>query len=559
MEIHAQLKILRRWLPVTIVAIVAAATIGFALSSIQARQYESKATLIVGASLSGVNPDYNQLLVSQRLSTTYASIATTHDVMAEVIKQLALGDSPEELATRISVTTSQDTALLEVTARDSAPDRAAAIANAVAQSLISASPAVRGQQAELLASIEGDIKAVRTDIASTQAQIEVLVGNSARTPGEEATLQALQSRIVSLRATYATLLSYTSSQASNLLTVVQPALAPDGAIPTRPQLNALLAATVAFLIVAAVVFVVEYLDDALKDPKQVSDTLGMPTLGSIEQMRGDNDRRSFYRLVALLNPRSLTAEAYRTLRTNLEFAAVDRPVRSLLVASAVPREGKTVTSANLAIVVAQAGRRVLLVDCDLRSPGVTEIFNLSNLRGFTDLIRTPVMDPAALIQATEQPNLEILATGPIPPNPAEIIASQRARDLLTTLAARYDLVIVDSPPASLFADASILSSYLDATLLVVQSRRGRLSKVQQAVEGLRRADATILGVILNGTARQERPDYGYYYQTEDADAPAATDPGITGPPGTRRSAPDMGRAKDQRGQSDGAPSTVDPG
>ena len=557
MEIHAQLNILRRWLPLTLVAVLAAAALGFALSSIQAKQYESKATLIVGASLSGVNPDYNQLLVSQRLSSTYASIATTHDVMAEVIKELGLGDSPEALATRISVRTSPDTALLEVTARDGAADKAAAIANAVAKNLINVSPAVRGQEAELLDSIEADITAVRSEISATQAKIEELIGNDSRTPAEEATLQTLQSRIVSLRATYATLLSYTSSQASNLLTIVQPALAPDGPIPSRPQVNALLAATLAFLIVCAVVFVVEYLDDALKDPKQVSDTLGLPTLGSIERMRGGGDRRPFYRLVALLYPRSLTAEAYRTLRTNLEFAAVDKPVRSLLVASAVPREGKTVTSANLAIVVAQAGQRVLLVDLDLRSPGVTDLFNLPNVRGFTDLIRSPMMDPSTLVQTTEQQNLHILATGPLPPNPAELIASQRARDLLSALAATYDLVIVDSPPASLFADAPILSSYLDATLLVVESRRGRQAKVLHVLDGLQRAGATILGVVLNGTARNERPEYGYYYQAEAADSPVTIDPGIEGPPGAQRGArAELRRSNDNRVSTD---STSEPG
>lgn len=267
MEIRAQFAILRRWIPLMILAVGAAAAIGFTSSSLQAKQYESRATMIVGASLSGVNPDYNQLLVSQRLSATYASIATTHDVMAAVIKEVGLNDTPENLASRVSVTTSQDTALLQVYARDSEPDRAAAIANAVAQSLIDASPAVRGQEAELLASIESDITAIRTDIASTQTKIEELLANTDRTPAEEATLQQLQSRVVSLRGTYATLLSYTSSQASNLLTVVQPALSPDAPIPSRPQLNALLAATLAFLLLAALVFVIEYLDDALKESK----------------------------------------------------------------------------------------------------------------------------------------------------------------------------------------------------------------------------------------------------------------------------------------------------
>ncbi len=522
MDIHTQLKIVRKWLPLLVASTLAVGVAAFVLSSLQPKVYEARTTVIVGQSLSGVNPEYNQLLVSQRLSATYASIATTHDLLAGVVDELDLTTSPASLATRVFVATSSETALMTITVHDNDPKRAAAIANAVAAGLIKASPAVRGQQADLLASIDQDLAAVRADITLTQDQIQTLLAMPERTPEDESRLQTLQGRLVSLRSTAATLLSFTTNEGANLLTIVQPALAPDAPIAPRPLIDGLIAATVALLLVSGLIFVYEYLDDGIKDPEEVTATLGLPTLGQIEKMRGGADRRSFYRLAALLNPRSPTAEAYRTLRANLAFAAIDRPMRSLLVASAVPGEGKTVTAANLALVMAQSGRRVLLLDADLRRPGVHEIFNLTSTRGLTDLIRSPALDPSSLVQATEQPNLSVLTTGLLPPNPTEVLASQRTRTLVETLAGSYDMLVVDSPPVELFADAQVLSSFLDGTVLVVETRRGRRTQIRHANEALERAGATVLGVVLNRTANRDHPEYGYYYSDVEAGAGPAS-------------------------------------
>jgi non-specific protein-tyrosine kinase len=522
LDIHKQLGIVRRWIALIIVGVALVGAAAFAFSSSQPKVYESTATLIVGESLSGVNPEYNQLLVSQRLSSTYASIATTHQILSNVVSGLGLGVDPDSLASRVFVGTSPDTALLTITARDGDATRSAAIANAVSQALIDASPAVRGQDSQVFKSVEQDLDAIRTDIASTQSQVQDLTAKSDRTAAEESLLQTLQGRLVSLRSTYATLLAFTTNDAANLLTVVQPALPPTAPIGPRPLFDATVAAVVALLLISAFVFVFEYVDDALRDSEDVTEAIGLPTLGVIERMRGDRGRQAFYRLVTILYPRSPTAEAYRTLRTNLDFASIDRPVRSLLVTSAVPGEGKTVTAANLAAVAAQGGRNVLLVDADLRRPGVHKMFNAEIGAGLTDLIRTPAMDPATLISSTEQPGLFVLTTGAPPPNPTEIVATQRTQELLQTLAEAFDLVVVDSPPIQVFADSSILSSFLDGTILVVESRRGRRSQIHQAHETLVRAGANILGVVLNRVAPERRPTYSLYFDAAHDGASASS-------------------------------------
>jgi capsular exopolysaccharide synthesis family protein len=512
-DVRAQLNIARGWLPLLIISVVLAGAAAFLLSGLEPRVYEAKATLIVGESLSGGTPDINQLDVSQRLSATYATVATTRPLLEKVVTKLNLASTADELAVNVFASAAQDAALLTITARAGDPAAAAAIANAVAEELIAASPAVRGQQSDVLQSVDEDLAAIRVDLKSTQSQIDLLLAVGERTPQQDATVETLQGRLVSLRSTYATLLAFSNVDASNRLAVVQPAVAPDSPIAPRPLLNATLAATLAFLVVSVIAFLVEYLDDAIKDPDEVREALGLPTLGSIERMRGGNDRPEMYRLVTILYPRSPAAEAYRTLRTNVDFASVDTPVQTVLVASAVPSEGKTVTAANLAVAMAQTGRRVLLIDADLRKPGIHAIFNLPNGLGLTDLIRSDTIRVQSVIRSTEQPNLHLLCAGTIPPNPAEFLGSQRMRALLPTLTENHDIVIFDSPPIEAFADAAVLSSFLDGTLLVVRSRRGHRVKVRRACEALARADAHVIGVVLNGLSRKGKSDYATYYGT----------------------------------------------
>ena len=510
MDLRRQIAIVRAWLPLLVASVVLAAGVAFAVSSQLPKSYEAKATLIVGQSLSAVSPDYNQILVSQRLSATYAAVAKTRPTLGSVIQRLGLGVTSDELAQRIRVDAPLDSTLLTITAQDADPSRAAAIANALAQQLIAASPAIQGRQAEFLASINADLTATQDQVRTTQAQVEALSGLPERTAAQDAELATLEGRLVSLRSTYATLLSFSSSNASNLLSVIEPAVAPIAPVSPKPLLNTLLAAVLGLLLAVGVAFVAEYLDDSIKDSEQVQEVAGLSTLGAIVRMKGDRARSEIYRLAALLYPRSGVAEAYRTLRTNIEFASLDEPIRTLLVTSSIPGEGKTTTAANLAVVFAQAGRRVLLVDADLRKPGVHLVFDLTNGHGLTTLLRSDEVRLDAIAQTTEQENLRILTTGPLPPNPAELLGSQRMRTVLDRLKTGEDLVIFDSPPLLAVADSAILSSFLDATLFVIDARRSRRRAVRQSREVLAKAGANVLGVVLNQTPGTNSAYGGYY-------------------------------------------------
>jgi succinoglycan biosynthesis transport protein ExoP len=525
-DFRRQLGIARKWLVLLVAGAVISAIAAFGLSSIQQPVYEAKTTLIVGQALQALNPDISQILASQRLSATYAAIATKRPALESVIDELRLDTTPDLLARRVLAQAPTESTLLILTAQDPDPAQAAAIADALADFLIESTPAIQGVQSDLQEAIEAELKATQEQILSTQRQVERLTELESPQPADLTTLEALQGRLVTLRSTYATLLSSPARNATNLLTIVEPAVAPTQPVSPRVLLNTLLAAVLGLLLAAAVAAVIEYLDDRVKDADAVQEVVGLSTLGTVAQMKGGGDEAELYRLATLLYPRSGVAEAYRTLRTNIEFASIDAPIRTLLVTSSGPHEGKTVTAANLAVAFAQAGRLTILVDADLRRPGIHSMFRMQSEPGLTTLLRRDGAELDEVALPTEQPNLRVLPTGPLPPNPAELLGSHRMREVVDRLKEGTELVIFDSPPVQAVTDAAVLSSYLDATVLVVDAGRGHRGALRHAREALSRAGANVLGVILNRVPEAAAAaEYGYYYDEKDADASGTSSSG----------------------------------
>lgn len=524
MDLRRQLSIIRHWKWLLVASTLLAGGTAFLVSTVLPKTYEGTTTLNVGQSLSAVNPDYSALLASQRLSQTYADVATTRPILEKVIAKVGLGITADELFKRVSADALRDSTLIRVVATDGDPNRAAAIANAIADELIAASPGIQGRAGEVQKFVDAELRSLQSQIESTQGDVTRLSGLPARSASEEQDLQSAQSRLVTLRSTYATLLSTSSNSSSNLLTQIEPAVPPQQAASPRPLLNTILAAMLGLLIAMGIVFLIEYLDDTVKSAEDVDATVALPTLGGIARMKGDEKRSEIYHLVTLLYPRSPIAEAYRTLRTNTEFAMVDAPARTLLVTSSVPGEGKTTTAANLAVAFAQAGRRTLLLDADLRKPGVHRLFDLPNAYGLSTLFRSEQSSLEQLVQGTEQEGLSVMTTGPLPPNPAELLRSQRFGAILARLREAFDLVLVDSPPLQAVTDAAILASVTDGTLFVIQAGRTRRGAAMRGREALARANARVFGAVMNRLS--ERVSNEYYYSSygaysAEADAPAS--------------------------------------
>lgn len=214
-------------------------------------------------------------------------------------------------------------------------------------------------------------------------------------------------------------------------------------------------------------------------------------------------------LITMLSPKSPVSEQYRTVRTNIQFSAVDKEMRSILVTSSGPGEGKSTTVSNLAVVFANQGKRVLLVDADLRKPTAHYTFDVSNMNGLTNVLtKSSSLEDA--VSQTKEPNLYVLASGPIPPNPAELLGSKAMDEFIQDAYKVYDVILFDTPPILAVADAQILSNHVDGTILVVYSGETEMEAAGKAKELLQASKAKLLGAVLNHKKLQDSQYYYYY-------------------------------------------------
>lgn len=311
---------------------------------------------------------------------------------------------------------------------------------------------------------------------------------------------------------------------SSALRVAQPALVPTEPIGPNPLRNAMLAGFLGLMLAGAIVMLYEYLDDKIKTPGDMETVAGLTTLGVVAFQGGRKKHQ--IDLVTANAPRSPVAEAYRLVRTNLEFASIDHSLKTLLVTSANPREGKSTTAANLATVLAQGGKRVILIDADLRKPSQHRIFEVINRVGITNALVRGIEAPEQYLQSTSVENLRLLPSGPMPPNPAEVLSSTRFTAFIEALKPLADILIIDSPPVLAVTDPIIIASRVDGTLLVVDSKKTRSEAARSAVEALSKSGTHMLGGVLNKVGARAG-GYYYYYQSgygDDAGSPPVIAP-----------------------------------
>jgi len=288
---------------------------------------------------------------------------------------------------------------------------------------------------------------------------------------------------------------------------VEPASVPSSPISPRPIQSTALAAAVGLILAAGIAFLVEYLDDTLKTMEDVERVLQLPVLGYIAQFQYDADsEESIY---VTRQPRSPVSEAFRLLRTNLEFAGVDHPIRRLLVTSAGPGEGKTTITVNLAAIIAQGVKHVTVVDADMRRPKVHRFLGLSNKVGLSDLFRGVNSNRLVSQTVEDLGTVSVLTSGSLPPNPTELLGSVRMEQILEEAELESDVVIIDSPP-SLVADVQVLAGKVDGVILIIHPGHTQSDAALATLEMLNRAGARVLGVVLNRIPRDRAHYYGGY-------------------------------------------------
>ncbi len=369
----------------------------------------------------------------------------------------------------------------------------------------------------------------RTQLAQKQFQLELAQQSYYRlvlpeSPGAAAdaatggNLQNLEQANLELyRQLYSTLLSNYEAvrlaRLQNTPNVVQVERATPPTVPVQagPLRNIILGAIIGLVLTGVIAFMLEYMDDTLKTPQDIASVLGLPVVGYVVNESGMDKAEGTPYVSA--NPRSPMAETFRTLRTNLEFASVDKPLKTILITSPGVSEGKTTVATNLAAVMAQANKRVILLEGDLRRPRVHRALGMTNQVGLSDVFRGQ-MDIRDVARYSKVKDLAVITSGSLPPNPAELLGSARMVQILARLVESASVVIIDSPPF-VVADSTVLAAKVDGVLLVIQPGKTHAEAARTMLAQLDRAGAHVVGVVLNRVSRKTSNYYGYYRYEND--------------------------------------------
>lgn len=515
-DIREYLYPLLKWWWLILLSTVVAGASSYLATLQQTPVYRSTEILMIGTAIEDPNPTGTDFYLIQQLAQTYVDMAKRPSVRNATKEALGLSWLPEIVVRHVP-----NTNFMEITVTDAGPERAQAVASELGRQLILRSPTTQAEDQERQQFVNEQLDGYEAAIRETQAQIDAKrkeIGElvSAREIADlQADIAALQASLQGLQSNYAALLPNSQRGATNAIREIEPAPLPRQPVEQNPEVTILLAAGIGFALAAAAAYLMEYMDDTIATPGLVTKLTGLPTLAGIAKINSSDDQ-----LITVAKPRAPISEAFRMLRTAIQFSSADGPERAILVTSAVPEEGKSVICANLAVVMAQAGNDVLLVDTDLRRPALHQFFDLSNRHGLTSLLldsngsgdeseaREAMSDP---IQVTPVGGLQVLTCGPLPPNPSELLGSAKMKQLLDKWTWQFDAVILDSPPVLSVADSVVLSSLADSTIMVVRAGVSRKDHVKHAVERLREVNAKVIGCVLNALSPRSRGYDAYYY------------------------------------------------
>jgi tyrosine-protein kinase len=512
LEIRQYINIVRRWWWLIGLLSVVGGVAAFAASYLGQSTYESSTTVLINQA-PGALPSADAVLSGQRVAATYAELLHQRPILQEVITNLGLKVNPEDLDKQIRITPVRDTNLLVVYVRDTNPDQAARIANEIVRVFIEQNLNFQtSRYAASLESLQNEMTAAQADIDRTETTLRTL--DNATTPEQIAQQTRLQDLLTQQRTNYTSLLDkyeeirLAQTQTTDKVAVVEEALP---GTPVQNVVTVLLLGVVVGLFVGfGSALAIESIRGSIRTVEELEEISGVPTLGTIGRISVKTPDEA---LITVTKPRSPIAEAYRVLNTNIRHNGADQPLNTLVISSCTPGEGKSTTAANLAVAMAQSGSKVILVDSDLRRPSLHKLFHRENSRGLsTALLATNGYDIRANVIKTDIENLALMPSGPLPPNPAELLGSQRMVDLVTLLAKHADIVVFDSPPIMALADTRLVMRLCDAIVLVVQSDLTRPDALLRARNDIVQNGAHLTGTVLNKISASADGYYNYYYR-----------------------------------------------
>jgi polysaccharide biosynthesis transport protein len=539
MELVEYIRIFRRWFWLILLMAFVAGGIGFITRSGQQPVYQAQTEIIIGSILQNPDPDSTDIRAPVDLTATYSQIIRTNDLLQATVNALNLSISVGELQDMISTSTIVDTSLLVITVTYTDPILAADIANELAHQLVLKSPT------NLTAEQESQIEIANNQISTLTTQLDVLLARLEQIDTELEELAADstdRSRLEEQRTTLVDQLNQATAniaqftdiiaryqQRTGALNIIETATIPSNPIGSSSFTSLLLYAMVGGMLASGVALLIEYLNDTLQTAEEVTQVLGLSILGVISRF---SEKNTDYPEQLISNKDMVftrSTEEYRSLRTNLIFAGSKEKPQVLVVTSPGPQEGKSVTVSNIAVSMAMADLRVILIDADLRRPKIHTIFGLNNELGITTLLlkNSPngdindtkdhswkhcLQDPAGI------PNLRVITSGFLPDNPTELLGSMVLKRWLDVFCKHLDVdvILFDTPPCLMITDSVVLTTTASAqAVLVVRANETRRNEAIKAKERFSNVGIELTGVLLNGVDPRDDDYYGYGYYASD--------------------------------------------
>lgn len=509
MELRDYLNVIRARRGVIALATIIVTVVAVAVSLLQPPTYQSQAKVLIsekdaGAAIFGtVLPELSSQ--PERALQTQVQLVEVRPVAEATIKKLELEETPEQLLARVEVGGVGQTNVIAISATASSPEEASEIANTMADEYVKASrERKRASIAEAADEVEQRLLDSRTAILELGRRIQA----SGRSDEMAAELQILTGTYTTLAEKLEQLRINEKLEAGSGA-VVQSAVPNAVPISPRPTRNAALGLAVGLLFGFGMAFLYEYLDNTIKSSDEAEKVYGAPVLGIVPMERYEKGVKR--QLTIVDQPGSAAAEAYRVLRNSLDFINFEHDLKTVLITSATPAEGKSTVSANLAASLAQAGKKVVLVSCDFRRPTTDQFFKVNNMIGLSEVLLGTHSLKAALQRPGDE-QLLVLTAGKMPPNPSELLASAKMQEVIESLEEWADWVIVDTPPILAVADPVSVARWVDGVLMVSKAGESTREAALKSVELLGKVGARVIGVAVWGLDEtKNRPGYGYGY------------------------------------------------
>lgn len=494
MNIKDYFQPILKWWWMLAVACVLASVSSYIITKRQPPIYQAHTTLMVGQTINDPNPAQTQFYLEQQLAQIYANMASRELVQTETKKALGLTWLPEYHV--VAIPNSQ---LVDILVTDTNPARAQAVASELGRQLISRSPTVgqtddKGRQDFIrnqLDALQKQIKDTQAEIDRLQAQIGTL--NSARQISDtQGQISALGSKMTVLQANYATLLGNSKQGAPNSLSVIEPAELPTAPVGPNWKLAVIMSALIGMGLAALGAYAIEFFDPTFRNLNEVNKTLEQPVLGQIASI----PKQSLPFFYVSKYPLSPIADAFRFLKNSVETLGIGETTKVLQIVSSETGEGKTTISMGLAVTFAKAGKRVTLVDADMRKSSLTKYLEMEDCDGLGEVLLGEINLTSAL-QGHEIDNLHILPAGKEMDHPADMLDSVEMDDVLIKLHETSDIIIIDSPPAFI-ADTFALARKTGFVLYVIRINRSRREQAKSFIAQMENNGVDVIGSVLNG-------------------------------------------------------------